>query len=114
MKTMKNLLALLTIMILIGSCGGNTSEQEAAADNTTAAAADWVEVVLDVDGMTCTGCENAIKAGVENLDGIASVESSFEEGWTKVKYDANQTSMEQIEGKITETGYTVVGEKEGT
>lgn len=113
MKTMKNVLAALTLMILMVACGGNTSEKEAAADNN-AAPAEWVEVVLNVDGMTCTGCENAIKAGVENLDGIASVESSFEEGWTKVKYDANQTSMEQIEGKITETGYTVVGEKEGT
>ena len=64
--------------------------------------------------MTCDGCENAIKAGVENLDGIALVESSHEEGWTKVKYDANQTDLQQIEEKITETGYTVKGEKEGS
>ena len=113
MKTMRNFLAALAIMTLMVACGGNPSKQDATTD-TPAAAAEWVEVVINVDGMTCTGCENAIKAGVENLDGIASVESSFEEGWTKVKYDANQTSLDQIEGKITETGYTVVGEKEGT
>lgn len=110
---MRNFLGALTIMILMVSCGGNKAKEEAASD-VSATAADWVEVVINVDGMTCTGCENAIKANVENLDGIASVESSFEEGWTKVKYDPDQTSVEQIEGKITETGYTVVGEKEGT
>ena len=54
--------------------------------------------------------ENAIKAGVESLDGIASVESSHEEGWTKVKYDKKATSAADIEGKITDTGYTVKGE----
>ena len=72
-------------------------------------AAEWVEVTLKVEGMTCTGCENAVKAGVETLDGIASVESSFEEGWTKVKYDKNATSQSDIEGKITDTGYEVKG-----
>ena len=64
-----------------------------------------------MDGMTCDGCENAIKAGVESLEGISSVESSFEEGWTKVKYDKSLTSVENIEGKITDTGYVVEGEK---
>lgn len=113
MKTMRNLVSALVITILMVSCGGNQAKEETNSD-VTATAAEWVEVVINVDGMTCTGCENAIKAGVENLEGIASVESSFEEGWTKVKYDSNQTSVDQIEGKITDTGYTVVGEKEGT
>ena len=110
---MTKLMSLLMAAILMVSCGSNQSRQETSAD-TPPAAAEWVEVVLNVEGMTCTGCENAIKAGVENLEGIASVESSFEEGWTKVKYDASLTSVEQIEGKITDTGYTVQGVKEGT
>jgi len=64
-----------------------------------------------VEGMTCNGCENAIKGGIESLSGIETVESSIEEGWTKVKYDKNLTSVEDIEGKITTTGYVVEGEK---
>ena len=103
---------LFAAAVLLVACNSNKATE--ATESDTTAAADWVEVTLNVDGMTCDGCENAIKAGVENLEGIASVESSFEEGWTTVKYDANQTSVEEIEGKITETGYTVVGEKEGT
>ncbi len=110
---MSKLMTLLIAAALMVSCSSNQPKQDTSAD-TPAAAAEWVEVVLNVEGMTCTGCENAIKAGVENLEGIASVESSFEEGWTKVKYDASLTSVEEIEGKITDTGYTVHGEKEGT
>jgi len=97
----------MAIMLMIGCNNTDKQGKETAADNPNA---EWVEVTLNVDGMTCEGCENAIKAGVETLDGIASVESSFEEGWTKVKYDKGSTSVEDIEGKITDTGYTVKGD----
>ena len=93
------------------ACNNETKSSNEAASESQAVAAEWVEVVLNVDGMTCTGCENAIKSGVESLEGIASVESSFEEGWTKVKYDMSLTSVEDIQGKITDTGYVVEGEK---
>ncbi|TFH20613.1 MAG: heavy-metal-associated domain-containing protein [Bacteroidia bacterium] len=105
---MKKLMILLMASLLMIGCN-NTSKktEEAAADKPSA---EWVEVTLNVEGMTCNGCENAIKAGVESLEGIATVESSFEEGWTKVKYDKSATSVEEIEGKITDTGYQVKGE----
>jgi len=77
---------------------------------TVQAEAEWVEVTLQVEGMTCEGCENAIKAGVENLNGISTVESSHEEAWTKVKFDSKTTSVEEITALITETGYEVKGE----
>ena len=69
-----------------------------------------MEVTLNVEGMTCEGCENAVKAGVESLPGIESVESSHEEAWTKVRFDKSLTSMEEVSAKITDTGYEVKGE----
>jgi len=105
---MKKLMMLLMASMLMVGCNSTAKKsEEAAADNP---GAEWVEVTLNVNGMTCEGCENAIKAGVESLEGIASCESSFEEGWTKVKYDKSTTSVEDIEGKITDTGYSVKGE----
>ena len=106
---MKKILMLLLAAVILAGCNSKTDKKDAPASGE-AMAAEWVEVTLNVEGMTCDGCENAIKAGVENLDGIASVESSHEEAWTKVKYDRNQTSLEDIEAKITETGYEVKGE----
>lgn len=102
--------ALMVASLLTAACSSAGNKTDAAAADTESLAAEWVEVTLNVEGMTCDGCENAIKAGVESLDGIASVESSHEEGWTKVKYDKSTTSIEDIEGKITDTGYTVKGE----
>lgn len=82
MKILNKLFIVLTASVLLLACNQNKAAKEGKSD-TTAAEAEWVEVVLDVDGMTCDGCENAIRAGVENLDGIASVESSHEEGGPK-------------------------------
>ena len=101
---------LLIAAVLLAACNSKAEKKDAPAPEQEAIAAEWVEVTLNVEGMTCDGCENAIKAGVETLEGIASVESSHEEAWTKVKYDKNATSAEAIEAKITETGYEVKGE----
>lgn len=107
---MKKIMMVLLAMAILAGCNSKTERTDELNTDQTAPAAEWVEVTLDVGGMTCDGCEQAIQAGVENLDGIASVESSHEEGWTKVKYDKNATSVEEIEGAITGTGYTVKGE----
>jgi copper chaperone len=103
---MKKLMIVLAAALLF-ACNSQTKNAETKVESVNP---EWIEVVLNVEGMTCDGCENAIKAGVESLDGIAEVESSFEEGWTKVKYDKAVTSVEDIESKITDTGYTVKGE----
>ena len=105
---MKKLWIIWVALILV-ACNSQP-KTDASEPQAAPAEAEWVEVVLNVEGMTCDGCENAIKAGVESLDGIAQVESSHEEAWTKVKYDASVTSVEEISGKITDTGYTVKGE----
>jgi len=99
----------LFVAVLLAACNSATEKKDEAATDQQATA-EWVEVTLNVEGMTCGGCENAIKGGVESLEGIASVESSHEEGWTKVKYDKALTSVEDIEAKITDTGYEVKGE----
>lgn len=104
---MRRIMIMLMAALLLAACNTAQKTEDTADKNLSA---EWVEVTLNVEGMTCEGCENAIKAGVEALDGIATVESSFEEAWTKVKYDKNATSIEDIEAKITDTGYAVKGE----
>ena len=110
---MKKIVLLFAATAILFACNTSPKAEPESATETPAIAAEMVEVVLNVGGMTCEGCEKAIQAGIESLDGIASCESSFEEGWTRVKYDASKTSVEDIEGKITETGYVVEGEKTG-
>ena len=100
-------IALAAVFML--ACNSQPKTDASQGEETEISAdAQWVEVVINVNGMTCEGCENAINSGLEGLDGIASAESSHEEKWTKVKYDENLTSMEEIKTQITETGYEVV------
>ena len=107
---MKKLMMLLFAAALMTGCNTTGDKKDRSSTEQQNPSAEWVEVTIDVGGMTCDGCEKAIKASVDKLDGIAEVESSHEEGWTKVKYDKTRTSVADIEGKITETGYTVKGE----
>ena len=104
---MKKLMIVMAAALLF-ACNSQPKNAETKVESVNP---EWIEVVLNVEGMTCDGCENAIKAGVESLDGIDVVESSYEEGWTKVKFDQSLTSVDDIKSKITDTGYVVQGEK---
>ncbi|MET8361297.1 heavy metal-associated domain-containing protein [Micromonospora sp. NPDC005171] len=42
-----------------------------------------------VNGMTCNGCANKVKAGVGAVDGIASVEADSATGQVTVTSDGN-------------------------
>jgi copper chaperone CopZ len=107
---MKILWITLATIFMVACSTQTKKEVSQTEESSVPAKAEWVELTLQVEGMTCEGCENAIKAGIEKLEGVATVESSFEEAWTKVKYDSNATSVEEITASITETGYEVKGE----
>lgn len=66
-----------------------------------------VEVTIPVHGMTCEGCENAVKKSVGSLAGIGEVTASHMDSVAVVKYDKTQVTQADIESKIAEAGYTV-------
>ena len=97
--------------VLLFSCNGQADKSGTVKDQSVPANAEWQVVTLDVEGMTCEGCEKTINASVESLPGIGEVESSHVEKYTRVKFDKNSTSVEEITQKITDTGYEVKGER---
>jgi len=107
---MKVLWIMLAAILMMACNTQPKTDAPQSEELSLSAEAQWVEITLNVEGMTCEGCENAIKAGLENLEGIASVESSHQEAWTKVKFDSKTTSVEEITASITNTGYEVKGE----
>jgi len=64
-------------------------------------------LTLTVTGMTCGGCENAVKRAVGKLPGVASVDASHLEQRVTVNYDASQATPEAIAAKINGLGYRV-------
>ncbi|MFH0757164.1 MAG: cation transporter [Bacteroidota bacterium] len=107
---MNKIIMLFAALTMVACNSQPKTDTEAPNKEAVSTQAAWEVVVLNVEGMTCEGCENAIRAGIETLPGIAEVESSHEEAFTRVKFDKNVTTVEEISEKITETGYTVKGE----
>jgi len=64
-----------------------------------------IERVLQVQGMTCEGCENAIRAALGRLDGIAEARPDHRAGTVGVRYDADCVSEEAIKQCIRLAGY---------
>ena len=51
---------------------------------------------LKVSGMTCSGCEAAVKMAARRIDGVTSVTASAKSGIAEIRYDASKTSPEAI------------------
>lgn len=62
---------------------------------------------FDISGMTCTGCEEHITQAVNELDGIQSVDASYESGHATVQFDKTETNKDEITEAINSTGYEV-------
>jgi copper ion binding protein len=65
-------------------------------------------LILNVTGMTCGGCENAVKRAVSRIEGVSTVTASHGDNRVVVDYDAARTTHTQIASAITGAGYQVV------
>ena len=68
-------------------------------------------ITLAVEGMTCTGCENTVKASVEKIPGIASASASFKDKTVVVDFDSTRAGINDMSLAITTVGYEVKGLK---
>ena len=101
---MKTLISILAIfLVTITSCNqANVKETEQTVPSAP------IEITYHIEGMTCTDCENSIKKGVNELEGIVSVEASFEDSVAHLVYDQSKTNEEEIIAAIEKRGYSVV------
>ena len=63
---------------------------------------------LNVEGMSCMHCVNAVKNAVGSLPGISKVDVDLEGKKVAVEYDSNQVNIDKIKDKIEDAGYEVV------
>ena len=64
-------------------------------------------VTLSVAGMTCGGCENAVRRSVLKLEGVEEVSASHADGVVTVRFDASKTGVPAIRRQIEAVGYRV-------
>ncbi len=62
---------------------------------------------LKVSGMSCAGCENAIKRVLKQVSGVEDVVASHQEGTVDVTYDTDKATTDVFRQKIEGLGYRV-------
>lgn len=65
-------------------------------------------ITLNVEGMSCSHCVNAVTKAVTALEGVSGVSVDLEGKTVTVDYDADQVSLESVKEAIEEEGYDVV------
>lgn len=103
---MRYFLVLGTILIL-SACTQQTNKSDANKEPVDST--NLVTYILNVNGMTCEGCENTISRGVGSIDGIIEVSASHIDSTAFVVFDTTKANLEMIVEKIDEVGYEVDG-----
>ncbi|MFF2753312.1 copper chaperone CopZ [Psychrobacillus sp. NPDC058041] len=65
------------------------------------------QVTLQVQGMSCGHCVNAVESNVGNLDGVNQVKVHLESGEVEVSFDEEKVTLEKIKETIDDQGYEV-------
>lgn len=60
---------------------------------------------LDIEGMTCTACANAVERVTKKLDGVESASVNYASEKLNVTYDASKVSLDQIKAAVHKAGY---------
>ena len=63
--------------------------------------------VLNVDGMSCSHCENSVKKSVGELKGVDNVTVNLSTKKVAVEFDSDRVSISDIKDAIEDLGYDV-------
>ena len=66
------------------------------------------KITLNVEGMSCIHCVNAVKNAIGSLSGISQVDVDLEEKKATADYDPEKVSVQSIKDAIEDQGYDVV------
>ena len=98
-----------TVLLLVGTIalGGFATIAATRVQATQAKTAEVTKIcTLKVTGMTCSGCEAAVKLAAKQVDGVKDAKASYAKGTADVTYDPAKTAPIAIAKAIAQkTGY---------
>lgn len=59
-----------------------------------------------VEGMSCNGCANSVKAAFSNIEGVSHVDVDLDEKQVNVQ-SSQELTKEQLDHALEDTSYTV-------
>jgi len=112
---MKNLIVIVLLAALVSACdsksgtGGDNKDTLKSQQESSITPENFQKVEFKVEGMSCAGCENAIKGSMEKCAGVKVANASFTAGNTVIEYDKTKTNIDTLKKAIENDGYTVTG-----
>ncbi len=115
-KNMKNIIGILLLAGVLMACGSNTNKTETEKSDSTAVTAidttNTTQAIINVKGMTCTGCEKTVTDALKSVDGVVDAAASFKDGIAKVRYNKQKVDLATLAKAIEKKGYQVTGTQE--
>ncbi len=66
-------------------------------------------VLIQIEGMHCHRCENAIQRALGSFPGVREVEVDFPSGQASVLHERGSVTVQQLMDAITQAGYRAKG-----
>ena len=63
--------------------------------------------ILNVEGMSCSHCENSIKKAVGSLNGVGNVIVDLRSKKVTIEFDPEKVSVDIIKDTIEDQGYDI-------
>lgn len=70
---------------------------------------DLQTIAVNIEGMTCTGCEEHVNSELSKVAGVTESKTSYDTGISIVQFDPAKTNVETIFEAIKKTGYVPMG-----
>ena len=62
-------------------------------------------IELKIEGMHCAGCSTRLEKVLNNLEGVEKAKVSLEEKKATIKYNEEETNIENIKEAIEDAGF---------
>lgn len=104
---MKIRLVIIAIILLAIACKNIPKEESNQTELIEKVNVQKLE--LTIEGMTCTGCENAIQKTIDEFEGVYASKADHVNGIAVIEIDSTKVDILKVEKAINELGYISKG-----
>ena len=94
------------VVLAFVSCNSGTKSNNPESVNDSAKM-EVVEATINIGGMHCDMCVASVTKGVNELDGISTVQVNLDDSTAVVSFDASKLQLAKIEEAIEKRGYSI-------
>ncbi len=87
-------------------CGDKACEVAKIKQVSTSESADTEEVVLNVSGMTCAGCEGRVKGALTACEGVTDAQVSHKDGKAVIQVEKGKVNKAVLIEAVKQVGFS--------